>query len=460
MRVKVKNLGALVQAEFSLGNFTIICGGNNMGKTYATYALFGFLHTWHEVMSIDVADHIVKDLFDDGAVSIDLSDYVKNAENILASACQVYTKKLPDVFSAQKEMFKDSSFELFIANEKLTLDRSFERKIRAANTELFVLTKDENSEMLLVSLLVDKENVQLPSGMIRQVISNVISEIIFSEQLPSPFIASAERTGAAIFRNELNFARNRLLEELRQSNKNVNPIELLMKSSNDYALAVEENVDFTRQLENISKNTSQIAEEAPDILKNFADIIGGDYEVTRNDELYFKPKGSKVKLTMDASSSAVRSLLDIGFYLRHVAKRGDLLMVDEPELNLHPENQRRVARLFARLVHFGIKIFITTHSDYITKELNTLVMLNSDQAYLKEIAQEEGYLPEEFMSADKIRVYIAEIQLIHVDGMKKRVSRPTLVSAKIDPDMGIEARSFDETIETMNRIQEAIVWGQ
>ena len=65
---------------------------------------------------------------------------------------------------------------------------------------------------------------------------------------------------------------------------------------------------------------------------------------------------------MDESSSSVRSLLDIGFYLKHIAKKGDLLMIDEPELNLHPENQRRVARLIAKLVNYGIKIFVTTIS--------------------------------------------------------------------------------------------------
>jgi predicted ATPase len=43
MKVKIKNLGILKQAEFSLGDLTIICGGNNTGKTYATYSLFGFL---------------------------------------------------------------------------------------------------------------------------------------------------------------------------------------------------------------------------------------------------------------------------------------------------------------------------------------------------------------------------------------------------------------------------------
>jgi predicted ATPase len=51
MKVKIKNLGILKQAEFSLGDLTIICGGNNTGKTYATYALFGFLDTWRRLLT-------------------------------------------------------------------------------------------------------------------------------------------------------------------------------------------------------------------------------------------------------------------------------------------------------------------------------------------------------------------------------------------------------------------------
>ena len=153
----------------------------------------------------------------------------------------------------------------------------------------------------------------------------------------------------------------------------------------------------------------------------------------------------------------------IGFYLKHEAQIGDLLMVDEPELNLHPENQRRVARLFARLVNLGIKVFITTHSDYIIKELNTLIMLNHDQPHLKRIAEAEGYRQEELISAEKIKVYIAEEALMVLEwkkGKTKKTKCQTLTPADIDPDMGIEARSFDITIETMNRIQDAIVWGK
>jgi len=292
--------------------------------------------------------------------------------------------------------------------------------------------------------------------MLTQIIGHAIKDIVFGHIFPNPFIASAERTGAAIFRKKLNFARNRLLEEMRRTDKNM---EFLSKVYQDYALPVKTNVDFMMQLETIAKQSSFISEKHPDLLDDFGDIIGGKYTITQNDELYYIPKGKQIRLSMDESSSAVRSLLDIGFYLRHIAQPGDLLMVDEPELNLHPENQRRIARLFARLVNLGVKVFITTHSDYIIKELNTLIMLNHDKPHLKRIAEKEGYKPEELILSDKIKVYIAEESLVKSGRGQRKTGYQTLTPADISPELGIEARSFDTTIETMNRIQEEIVWG-
>jgi hypothetical protein len=112
------------------------------------------------------------------------------------------------------------------------------------------------------------------------------------------------------------------------------------------------------------------------------------------------------------------------------------------------------------LVNVGIKVFITTHSDYMIKELNTLIMLNQDKPYLKKIAEEEGYRTEELLSSNQVKVYIAEEALILLEGKTKKARCQTLTPANIDPEFGIEARSFDTTIEAMNRIQEAIVWGE
>jgi hypothetical protein len=461
MKVKIKNLGILKQTEFSLGDLTIICGGNNTGKTYATYSLFGFLYTWRRLLMLPKFGFKEKidQLLSGGVISLDLQEYVQQCESILTTGCQRYVRQIPEVFAANEERFKNVDFQIELNFDNIQFKKKYERKISTATLEIISISKPENNPYLSITLLREKSNINLLVNVLEEIIDNSIKDIIFSQFFPRPFIASAERTGAAIFRKELNFARNRLLEEISK-NSNFDPTELLFNVSQDYALPVKENVDFTRQIETIVKKTSFIAENYPSILEDFADIIGGQYMITSNDELYYIPKGKKLRLSMDESSSAVRSLLDIGFYLRHEARIGDLLIVDEPELNLHPENQRRIAKLFARLINIGIKVFITTHSDYIIKEINTLIMLNHDQPHLKQIAAEEGYRQEELLSADQVKVYIAEEALEMLKGKKRKTKFNTLTPAKIDPEMGIEARSFDTTIEKMNRIQAAIIWGE
>ena len=463
MKISVENLGVLKQAEFELGELTLICGGNNTGKTYATYALFGFIWRWEHLLGVEIRDQTIDALLSDGVTRVDINSYVAEIDSILEQGCRTYTRQLPRIFASKRDRFKSTTFQVSLNSETISAGtrRAFKRNIRSAEDELLSLSKAEGEKELIVSLLMDKEKRALPAEMIKEIISDGIVELLFDRVFPRPFIASAERTGAAIFRKDLNFPRNRLLEEVSRADRDFDPRELLFRSWDnlDYPWPVKVNVDFIRRLEEIAKKDSFLVENHPSILNDFADIVGGEYIAGSHDTIYFKPTRKQLKLTMDESSSAVRSLLDIGFYLRHIAKPGDLLMVDEPELTLHPENQRRMARLFARLVNLGIRVFVTTHSDYIVKELNTLIMLHQDKPYLKQIAQAEGYRTEELIAAEKIRVYIAKNALMSLKNNRRRSQHPTLVRARIDPELGIEAPSFDETINKMNEIQEAIVWG-
>ena len=43
-------------------------------------------------------------------------------------------------------------------------------------------------------------------------------------------------------------------------------------------------------------------------------------------------------------------------YFRHIAQKGDIIMIDEPELNLHPDSQLIVTRLFAKAVNKGFQV--------------------------------------------------------------------------------------------------------
>jgi AAA15 family ATPase/GTPase len=459
MNIHLKNLGPLKDAEFEIGDITIICGENNTGKTYATYALFGFLSFWREAFRMSVSREKMELLFSDGVIRLSLVDYLKRADQIIKDGCKQFKEQLPLVFAADEKRFEEAEFQITIdSKQDINPISPFERNMGAAKTQLFSVKKEHNDPFVTITLLVEGEKMKLPKHIVEHAITGALQDIIFGHLFPNPFIASAERTGAAIFRKELNFARNRILEQINKE-KDINPFDLLNRVYSDYALAVKSNVDFARQLEEISKKQSFIAREHKDILKDFAKIIGGEYRVTKNDELYYIPKKGNAKLTLDESSSAVRSLLDIGFYIRHVAEKGDILMIDEPELNLHPKNQRLVARLLARLSNLGVKIFLTTHSDYIVKELNTLIMLHRQEPHIRRIQEEEGYIADEVLDPAKVRVYVATEELKLLDGNTKRTKCQTLVAADISPDLGIEVKSFDDSIDEMNRIQDKLVWG-
>lgn len=458
MRIKVKNLGVLRQAEFELGDLTIICGENNTGKTYATYALYGFLSFWRDVFYLPIPDNSIQQLLNKGTAVINIEDYIGKAQEFLDQGCKGFTAQLPRVFSSKEKYFADTEFRIELDANELRPSPSFERTMGTAKRRLFSITKKQDSPHVVISLLVEKEKAEIPVEMIRHIIGDSLKDILFGHLFPRTFIDSAERTGAAIFYKELDFARNRLLESMSSKKKNIDPFELLRNVYSDYALPVKKNVDFVRRLDDVAKRESFISKEQPKLLEDFTKMVGGKYFVTSNGEIYFVPKGEKIKLTMDECSSSVRSLLDFNFYLRHEMNKSDLLIMDEPELNLHPENQRRMARLFARLVNLGIKVFITTHSDYLIKELNTLIMLNHDKPYLKEIAKKEGYKPEELLAADKVRVYIAEEAPIKLEGGQRKTRCQTLTPANIDPELGIEAPSFETTIDEMIRIQEEIMF--
>ena len=483
MNIKIRNLGVMKHADFSIGDFTILCGENNTGKTYVTYALFGFLYSWREYLRIEIGHENLERLFREGIITLDVREYLPQIEQILSKGCQRYLGRLHEIFASHVDRFIGVDFQINMEISDVLLDAEVNSSISGFSGGslgvILSIQKDQRSSDLTVSFLTDKERVEnektnkITKEIVIKFISYALMDVLFKQQFPEPFISNAERTGIAIFHNGLNFARSKILEGTSQPDfwryyfkpRQVDGLSLQsMPMGNmpymNYVMPVRFGLERMEGLESISHYKSFITEQHPEILSDFSNIVGGNYALTSRDDVYFTPNDMQLSLTMNESSSAVRSLLDIGFYLKHIAMPGDLLMVDEPELNLHPENQRRVARLLSRLVNLGVKVFITTHSDYIIKELNTLIMLNHDKPHLRRIAEQEGYKPEELIAADKIKVYIAEEALVKLDGGHRKTKCQTLTAADIDPFMGIEARSFDTTIAAMNRIQEEIVWGE
>ena len=73
----------------------------------------------------------------------------------------------------------------------------------------------------------------------------------------------------------------------------------------------------------------------------------------------------------------VSELAPVVLYLRHLVRAGDVLIIEEPESHLHPAMQAAFARELARLVGAGIRVVMTTHSEWFLEQIGNLVRLST-----------------------------------------------------------------------------------
>ncbi|MCW5235478.1 ATP-binding protein [Verminephrobacter eiseniae] len=466
MKFEFEKLGLLDKATLELADLTIICGENNTGKTYATYAVYGFLRSWRRLLE-SVLEREIEDIAKaESAYKFDLHEmFHDKVNNYLAKLGKEYIRRLPQVFATNKSYFDGVGFLPSIEAELDFTDAKFQRTIGGGPAgKVFATLSKEPGSHVLELLIADHIWVRSRFSGLGQFVADAIADIVFSPFLPDTHISSAERTGAAIFRKELDMARNRMFKALStidSKDLKKNPFQLFKEMEAGYALPVEDNVEFVRHLEDIDKQTGKLASEAPALLVAFDAIIGGSYKVIKNQGLIFQPQGSEQsRFSMNESSSCIRALLDVGFYLRCKAKSGDIFIIDEPELNLHPKNQRAFARLVARMVNAGLRVFITTHSDYLIKEFNTLIMLAQKTPHTRKMQKNHGYANEELLNPQRVRLYMTGTEIKPASVKGERTTRiNTLKPATIYPDRGIDVETFDTTIEEMNTIQSEILYG-
>ena len=90
----------------------------------------------------------------------------------------------------------------------------------------------------------------------------------------------------------------------------------------------------------------------------------------------YRPAGWQRDLPLMNASSMVSELAPVALYLRHIVHPGDTLIIEEPEAHLHPAMQVEFVRLLAAAVKAGIRIIITTHSEWVLEELANLVLMS------------------------------------------------------------------------------------
>ena len=379
---QVKNLGPLIEGgKFSVKPLTLFCGPNNTGKTWTMYSLCHFLELCKSI--IDKKEGI--DIDEKERIDIILE---KKSFN------KIFTQILPAFFNSDAEIF--------------------------ANTQFSVSINDKTLEDCLKEM----------------------------KQFPDTFLIPAERNGLHLFFRELSNRRTTLLHHA--SKKEIDIDELLRDVIlSPYAQPIADYIDWLNTITTNHKTTTKKGIMEAIASKNLKDILQGTYKIDKEGRIDFKPRQKKrgteyqtPELALHLTSSTVKSFFGLWYYLSYQAEKDDFLMIDEPEINIHPENQRKIARLIARLVNNGVYCIISTHSDYFVRELNNLIMLDNDED--NTLKQKYKYAQEETLHPEKVGAYLFD--------------KGKIEPFDISPDDGIYATTFDKVITDLNDTNNGIYY--
>ena len=459
MRFNISKIGKVRSTEIELNDLTIICGKNNTAKTYITYTLYGFMD-FIENRRFKTSDFFKDDLMifetskeEEVRISINrLKDFVKD------DLTQQFSRTIPNLFSSKNKAFNDSSLKLL--DDFNIKDIHFNRLSFLGGFAIEIKKREEDEYFSIIKTSVENESLknkdELSYDLLYFAINNEIKAIIrevILNIITNAFISSVERSGISLFQKEITLSRSRVYDEFFYNKKSIK--DLFAGTNRNkfsaYPLPIRDNLKFVQDLFFTYRELSPFIKKHDYLLDEFRDLIGGEYLIDDdNEEVRFIPHNESLELSMMESSSSIRSLCDLGVYLKFFAEEGDLIIIDEPELNLHPENQRKLARLFAKLINCGLKILITTHSDYIIKELSILCILNSRKNILPNINKISNvkYELNSLLDLTRINVFLSKSQDNYVN----------LYACEINDIDGIKLPTFDDTIQDMNNIMDEIAF--
>lgn len=452
MKFRFRNIPPIQDAEMELGDFTIIAGKNNSGKTYLSYALYGFLkqcRAWpaerreadfsHPHWSaVDGAtdepspdwSRIVQAVAQAGrfAVFVTPAALVEHRRNVARLLADDFVREaLPGVFQVGQEEFRGAQVEFFDDNE----DFAPRCELSYAPNSRVVLEYD--GATLEISARHDDGQAAQNHPWLREAVMRAYSAFLLST-VPHPFVLTGERLGIALFYRELDFTRNQLVELLQEHQRRAGrddpdvPFLIIDKAASRYALPIKDNIAYTRSLPDRNGASSALSESG--VAEALASLVDGRF-ATANGELRYRALHGDERsfdIPLHRASSSARALMDFDFFVRHDARSGQLLIVDEPESHLDVDNQVALARLLAQIAAAGIRVLVTTHSDYFVKEINNLIMathIGPDNEQLRGLDyHEEAHLP-----ASAVRAYATEAGI--------------LKPCRVD-DYGVEIPVFEE----------------
>ena len=399
MKLSIKNVGKLKEADVEINGITIITGENDTGKSTVGKVLWSVFNSFYKVYEQIEKERIdfVNEQIYSYIRNLDKSDNVKKKTLDIATDIiqnySIYYRNEENIKSYITKKFKENNY--FIDNERI------EELIASIYTILNII------DTQIISFIIDEK------------LSVEFNEEIINKKIGKGSFANIELN----IRNKiLNFnieegidVAGEFVENLKGDIDNFDLLTEAVFIDNPFIIDDIENI-FEQKKKNyrqhlVSKlyynrneNTVKkmyVNEKLEKIYKKLNSIASGKIIIKKLDVYY---KDREIEINAKNLSTGLKTFAIIKMLLQNgTLEENGTIILDEPEIHLHPEWQIKFAELIVLLQkEFGMHILLTTHSPYFLKAI---------QVYSKK-----------YEISDKCKYYMSELdgeQAILVDKTSK-----------------------------------------
>ena len=332
VEIEVKNFGPIEQANIDLRPLTVFVGPNNTGKTclctllYMMHTIFRESNGFPTTESTNASEYIQMETLNDRRNELEIVELALERYFDVSSVFDLirFTGNDKDYLEfIIKFIYPDEMnpyFSFIIQDTKITTNKS------SPGLKLYDMSKNRNQSKWYF----------LPATR---------NGILHSHRI----VASS------------------LMEKALRKNSGHIHIPTLSAAVVDYMQYLT--------LYQANNKPNPILTEVVDELESH--ILGGKIDIVSSQngypEIKFQPKEAGQSISITRTSAMISELAPLVLYLRGYVQPGDTLIIEEPEAHLHPGAQADMAVILARLVRAGVKVIITTHSDWLLQEIGNLI---------------------------------------------------------------------------------------
>jgi predicted ATPase len=400
MRLKFNNIGIIKDADILIDGLTILAGVNDTGKSTVgklLYSIIKVVNNYQKVLKknqidalIMIFDELIEEIKERNSVNLRNPNSTANSleEETEQSRIRTHSASSEDFINQLEVMRKDlheRSLNNYVNKGRLTkiiketinqiavnetnlkVNEYFDRidKINSLSDNSFEVKK------AAFDLMIDNEfkNQINNSGMIESSNIEVIEEehdvinLMIKDNEIADILALKSSSITDVTYIDTPFQlQDYSISELMSIKSGM---KLLKKHSIDLITKLyDKHIDAEKDVENIIFEIER-KEKTEKFEKIIKKIIGGDIVFSQKvNNFIYQRNGDEYRLVNTATGIRAFAIIKLLLTTRNLNK-SSILIIDEPEVHLHPQWQINYAELLVRMVkELKLKVLITSHSTY------------------------------------------------------------------------------------------------